>query len=222
MSAEPVPGAFPGFPVEGLDFYDDMEADNTRAFFTRNRALYERSVRAPMLALLALLEPEFGPAKVFRPYRDLRYTNDPTPYKTHQGGFVAIGRSTGWYVQIDAAGLAVDAGLHDSSGPLLARFREAVDDEHSGRELEAVVARLTGQGFAIGGNRLKTRPRGVDADHPRIQLLRHRSLVAGRRYDDNPAWVHRPEAADRVRADWRALRPLVEWVGAHVSPPTDR
>jgi len=212
--------AFTGFPVAGLDFYDDLEADNSRSFWSANKQVYLDAVRTPMTALLTLLEPEFGPAKVFRPYRDLRYSNDPTPYKTHQGGFVQRGESTGWYVQLDAAGLLTGAGWYHAEGPAVRRYREAVDAEHTGVALERVVAGLRRGGFEVAGDRLKTRPRGYAADHPRIDLLRHRGLVATRRYDDNPPWLSTPEAAERVRADWRALVPFVEWFGEHVTAPT--
>lgn len=221
MSQQP-DGAFTGFPVAGLDFYDDLEADNTKTFWTAHRQVYLDAVRAPMTALLAELEPEFGPGKAFRPYRDLRYSHDPTPYKTHQGGFVARSQSSGWYVELNAAGLRVGAGFYDASGPVLASYRRAVDEARPGARLQALVDELTGAGFAIGGDRLKTRPRGFDPDHPRLELLRHRSLVASREHHDSPAWLHGPEAADRVRAEWRQLRGLVEWIGDHVVAPRSR
>ena len=69
-------------------------------------------------------------------------------------------------------------------------------------------------GWEIGGERLKTAPRGYDADHPRIDLLRHKSLTAGRSYGFDDV-IHSPALLDRVRDDWRALRPLVTWVLTH-------
>jgi uncharacterized protein (DUF2461 family) len=79
--------------------------------------------------------------------------------------------------------------------------------------LQRIVGRLQDQGWQVGGDRLKTSPRGYDADHPRIDLLRHRSLSLGRSYGFEPV-IHTPALLDRVRADWRAARPLVEWLGA--------
>ncbi|TAL12327.1 MAG: DUF2461 family protein, partial [Frankiales bacterium] len=76
---------FEGFPEEALVFYEGLEADNTKAYWTDHKALYDRTVKAPMEALLAQLEPEFGPATFFRPYRDVRFSKDKTPYKTHAG-----------------------------------------------------------------------------------------------------------------------------------------
>ncbi len=103
--------AFDGFPVAALDFYDDLEMDNTKSFWTAHKDTYDTAVKAPMAALVAALEPEFGKAKLFRPYRDVRFAKDKTPYKTHQGGFVQAGQGTGWYVQVGAPGVRVGRGF---------------------------------------------------------------------------------------------------------------
>jgi uncharacterized protein (TIGR02453 family) len=204
---------FTGFPVAALDFYDDLEMDNTRSFWTAHKEVYEQAVKAPMVALVTALEPEFGPAKVFRPYRDVRFAKDKTPYKTHQGAYVAVGPSTGWYVQVAAPGVRVGAGFYDADSERLAAIREAIAEDRRGRQLRRIVNRLQRQGWELGGETLKTAPRGYDAGHPRIDLLRHRSLSLGRSYGFEPV-VHTAELLDLVRADWRAARPLVDWVCA--------
>ena len=205
---------FTGFPVAALDFYDDLEVDNTKSFWEAHKQVYLESVKAPMTALCAALEPEFGAAKIFRPYRDVRFAKDKTPYKTHQGAYVAVGPATGWYVEISPRGLRTGAGFYEASGTRLAAFREAVAHERFGPELEALVAELEPQGFEVGGERLKTSPRGFDSDHPRIELLRHKSLTLNRSHGFGPE-IHTPVALDLVREDWRALRPLVEWAQRH-------
>lgn len=207
---------FSGFPVAALDFYDDLEVDNTKSFWEANKAVYDESVKKPMVALTAALEPEFGSAKIFRPYRDVRFAKDKTPYKTHQGAFVAAGPATGFYVQVSAQGVRTGAGFYEASSPRLAAYREAVAEEKTGRALERILKKLGKDGWEIGGDRLKTSPRGYDAEHPRIELLRHRSLTVGRSHGFEPV-VHTPELLDVVRADWQALRPLVEWVATHCS-----
>ena len=202
---------FSGFPVAALDFYDDLEMDNTKSFWTAHKDVYEQAVKVPMTALVAALEPEFGSAKVFRPYRDVRFAKDKTPYKTHQGAFVASGPATGWYVQVGAPGVRVGVGYYEASSPRLASLREAIADERRGRALQRILDRLRKQGWEQGGEKLKTTPRGYDADHPRIDLLRHKSLTLGRSYGFEPV-IHTSNLLDRVRADWRAGRPFVEWV----------
>jgi len=202
---------FAGFPVAALDFYDDLEVDNTRSYWEKHKQTYAECVKAPMTALCAALAPEFGEPKIFRPYRDVRFAKDKTPYKTHQGAFVAAGPATGWYVEISAQGVRTGAGFYEATSPRLAAVRAAIDDDRTGTELERILATLEKDGWEIGGDRLKTSPRGYDADHPRIELLRHKSLVARHSHGFGPV-IHTPELLDLIRDDWRALRPLVEWV----------
>lgn len=218
MSASPDPAAFTGFPVAALDFYDDLEVDNTKGFWEKHKAVYNDAVKAPMTALCQALVPEFAPdgqsSKVFRPYRDVRFAKDKTPYKTHQGAFVPAGPATGWYVEVSARGVRTGAGFYEASTPRLAAIRAAIDDDRRGSELERILDTLRGAGWEVGGDRLKTTPRGYAADHPRIDLLRHRSLTVGRSHGFEPV-IHTPELLDVVRDDWRQLRPLVEWVAAN-------
>jgi uncharacterized protein (TIGR02453 family) len=206
--------SFSGFPEAALDFYDDLELDNTKSFWEAHKHVYDEAVRLPMLALTAALAEEFGTAKVYRPYRDVRFAKDKTPYKNHQGAFVSVGPATGWYVEIGSPGVRVGGGYYHAGGPDLGRIRAAIDTEHSGKELEGLVRDLQKDGFEIRGEQLKTSPRGYDVDHPRIELLRYKSMSLAKSYGfenlDTPALL------DRVRDDWRALRPVVEWVRARV------
>ncbi|KRF05907.1 hypothetical protein ASG88_20660 [Nocardioides sp. Soil777] len=203
--------SFTGFPVAALDFYDDLEMDNTKSFWEAHKTVWTESVKAPMTALVTDLEAEFGSAKVFRPYRDVRFAKDKTPYKTHQGAFVGVAPRTGWYVEVSARGVRTGAGFYDADGEQLAAFRTAVAEERRGTELERVLAAIEAEGFEVSGEQLKTAPRGYDREHPRIGLLRHKQLFAGRTIGFEPV-VHTPELLDLVRDDWRALRPLVEWL----------
>jgi uncharacterized protein (TIGR02453 family) len=208
--------SFEGFPEEALVFYEGLRADNTKAYWTDHKAMYDSCVKAPMEALLAQLEPEFGPAKFFRPYRDVRFAKDKTPYKTAQGAFVARGPATGWYVQVSAPGVRVGVGFYEASSARLAGIREAIADERRGTELEKLLAGLQGEGWVLGGETLKTVPRGYDAGHPRIELLRHKSMTLGKDYGFEPV-IHTPELVDRVRDDWRAATPFVEWVAENAA-----
>ncbi len=207
---------FTGFPVAALDFYDDLEMDNTKSFWEAHKATYDEAVRAPMAALCTALEPEFGDAKVFRPYRDVRFAKDKTPYKTHQGGFVQAGPATGWYVQVSAAGVRVGVGYYHPEKEPLAAIRAGIDDDLTGPELLRIVTRLRRAGWEMSGETLKTTPRGYDAAHPRIDLLRHKTLTFTRDYGFDEV-IHTPALGDQVRKDWRSGRPLVEWVLARVT-----
>lgn len=202
--------AFTGIPFAALDFYEDLEADNSKVWWNAHKDVYEHSVKAPMKALTAELEDEFGDAKLFRPYRDVRFSKDKTPYKAHQGAFVARGPSLGYYVQIDPAGLFVAGGFYGADADGVARFRRAVDNDARGSELQGIVAAMAESGFELGGDRLKTKPRGYEAHHPRIDLLRHKSLTVSKHFG-SPGWLETPKAALEVRNSWRKMAPLVDW-----------
>jgi uncharacterized protein (TIGR02453 family) len=206
---------FTGFSEAALDFYDDLEMDNTRSFWEAHKTVWAEHVKAPITALTDGLAAEFGSAKVFRPYRDVRFAKDKTPYKTHQGAFVAAGPACGWYVEISARGVRTGGGFYDASSSDLARVRQSIDHEPTGRQLQRILAKLEKAGYEVGGDRLKTSPRGYDASHPRIDLLRHKSITVGRSYGFDPV-IHTPALVDAVRKDWRALRPLVEWVSTRL------
>lgn len=206
---------FTGFPDEAFLFYEGLEADNSKTYFAQHKRLYEEAVRAPMLALADELATEFGAAHLFRPYRDVRFAKDKSPYKTHQGAFVDAMPGIGLYVELSASGLFTAGGIYSTASDQVARYRAAVDEDLSGKPLESIVGTLEAEGFEVLGERLKTRPRGFDEDHPRIELLRHKSLFAGMRFE--PAeWVHTAEVRRRVEGTWRSVGPLVEWLCTHV------
>lgn len=207
---------FTGFPEAALDFYDDLEIDNSKVFWEDHKDVYRSAVAEPMRALTDALADEFGPAKIFRPHRDVRFSKDKTPFKTHQGAFVAVAPATGYYVQIGAPGVRVGAGFYEASPARLAELRKSIDHDRSGPELERILRRLTKDGWEIAGDRLKTAPRGYDVSHPRIELLRHRSLSVGRDYGLDEI-IHSPELVDRIRRDWRATVPFVEWTAIRMN-----
>jgi uncharacterized protein (TIGR02453 family) len=208
---------FAGFPDEGLVFYEGLEADNSKTYWTENRHLYEANVRAPMQALADELAAEFGTAKLFRPYRDVRFSHDKTPYKTHQGAVLhREGRGAGSvYVQVSADGLRVSGGCWRLQPDQVERYRRAVDDDVQGPRLAEQVEGLRQRGWTIDGDRLVRTPRGYPADHPRVELLRHRSLHASQAWEPTD-WLHQRTALDRVRDAWRQVTDLNEWLADNV------
>lgn len=212
--------AFQGFGEHAVDFYDGLAADNSKSYWTDHKAVYQTDVREPMDALLAELSGEFatdfGRATVFRPYRDVRFSKDKTPYKTHCGGVIEPGRGAGaYYVELSPAGLRTGGGCFHLQSDQLARFRTAVAEDIHGQALAKIVTKLEKAGWDINGDRLATRPRGVPADHPRLDLLRYRSVFAARTWPPDDV-LHERALLDRVRKAWRALRPFNEWARDHV------
>ena len=210
-------GSFTGFPPEAFDFYERLAVNNTKPWWNEHRGEYDAAVKEPLVALAAELEPEFGAAKVFRPYNDQRFSAGD-PIKTHQGATVTLEDAVGYYVQISAEGLMVAGGWYAPGGDQLRRYREAVDGP-AGAELERILRALP-PAFVIEGNQLATRPRGVDPDHPRLDLLRNRRLTAARTYPVEP-WLNTRRALTTVRRDWRSIRPLLEWLADRVGSMED-
>ncbi len=203
---------FDGIPIAALDFYEDLETDNSKAFWTAHRQRYDEAVRDPLDALAAELATEFGEPKVFRPYRDVRFSRDKTPYKTAQGVWFA---ETSCYLQVSAAGLFVAAGYYDTASDQVERLRRAVDDDVAGRQLERILAGVQSARFELGGDQVSRVPSGFARDHPRGELLRYKSLTASRQFG-SPAWIATRRAKTEVAKAWRSVTPLVAWLDTHV------
>jgi uncharacterized protein (TIGR02453 family) len=205
--------SFGGWPAEALEFYEGLEADNTKTYWTKHKADYEELVLGPMTELTQELAGEFGPAKIFRPYRDVRFSKDKTPYKTHIGAMIGSG-----YVQLSVAGLAVGDGMYGMAPDQLERYRRSVVGDDTGTKLEGIIADVEKQGVGVGGrDALKSAPRGYPADHPRIGLLRNKGLVAWKEWPAG-AWLGTPEAKERVAGVLTVTRPLAAWLETHVGP----
>jgi uncharacterized protein (TIGR02453 family) len=208
---------FEGFPEEALIFYEGLRADNTKAYWTDHKATYDSAVKAPMEALLAQLEPKFGRAKFFRPYRDVRFAKDKTPYKDHAGAVVVDDRSGALYVQLSADGLYVGGGYWHTATDQAQRLRAAIADDRTGRQLEEILSRL--DGWTVLGERLKRLPTPYTPDHPRAELLHAKALATGLAFE--PAeWLHEPECGARVAQAWRDVAPLRDWLNTYVGPTT--
>jgi uncharacterized protein (TIGR02453 family) len=210
---------FRGFPVDGMVFYEELAADNSKTFWHANKPRYDESVKQPMLELTETLD-EFGPFHMFRPHNDLRFSKNKPPYKTHQGAYGESEGGTGYYAQFSAEGLMVGAGYYAMAKDQLARFRAAIDADATGSELEVLVADAKKRKYSISAiNELKTAPRGYPKDHPRIELLRKKGLIAVREFGA-PKWIHTADAAKRIRDSWTGVADLCAWLDAHVGPST--
>lgn len=205
--------AFEGFPEQALTFYEGLLADNTKAYWSDHKDTYDACVKAPMQALLDELGPEFGAAKFFRPYRDVRFSKDKTPYKEHASAVVEDGGAL--YLQFGADGLFVAGGFWHCETDQAQRLRAAIADDLTGGHLDGVLAGLAG--WEVGGERLVRLPKPYEQDHARADLLHLKSLTASQHHE--PAeWLHERECLDRVVAGWRALQPLNAWLAQHVGP----
>ncbi|HET6259862.1 MAG TPA: DUF2461 family protein [Pseudonocardia sp.] len=204
---------FEGWPADATTFLAEIAADNTREFWAEHRHRHATSVHSPMRALAAELEPEFGPVRVLRPFVNLRFRPDASPYRTDAGGVATTAGGCPLAVVVSAAGLSVSAGHRSFDAGQLRRYRAALDTP-AGAELAQLLAEL--DGYAVEpGRPLTGIPRGFRADHPRIALLRRRGVQLVR---SRPAgeWLATREPLDWVRVAWRAAGPVVAWLDLHV------
>jgi uncharacterized protein (TIGR02453 family) len=205
--------SFQGWPEAALDFFEGLELDNSKAYWAANRRSYDEAVLAPMTELTEELAREFGDVKIFRPYRDIRFSADKSPYRTEIGATVGSA-----YIRLSASGLAAGNGMFHLAPDQLSRFRDGVADDVRGSRLERIVAAMEGHGITLIGHEvLKSAPRGYPGDHPRIGLLRHKGLAAFKEWSVEP-WLATAAARDHVREFLVATRPLTEWLDAHVGP----
>ena len=207
--------AFKGWPADALEFYEGLEADNSKVYWTDHKDTYTNAVLAPMVDLLADLAGEFGESRIFRPYRDVRFRADKSPYKTAIAARIGSG-----YVQLSADGLMAGAGMYHLAPDQLERYRSAVAEEASGTALEGTIATLVKAKVDVHGtDALKTAPKRYPKDHPRVGLLRNRGLVAMKQWPV-AAWLGTSAAKTRIAELFRAARPLCAWLEDHVGPST--
>jgi uncharacterized protein (TIGR02453 family) len=211
--------AFGGFRREAFEWFEELEANNNRDWFNANRDRYERAVREPLDELLELHADEIGGrVKLFRQHRDVRFSRDKSPYKTNTYGVVRDrpGSLAGLYMSLSSGGFFVGTGYYQLEPAQLARFRDAIVDDKAGPRLERAVHAVHAAGVDTFGEALKTAPRGYPQDHPRIALLRHRSLFAGRRLAPKANGIGRQAALQHARATWEACGPMNAWLDEYV------
>ncbi|HEX2252932.1 MAG TPA: DUF2461 domain-containing protein [Thermoanaerobaculia bacterium] len=215
---------FHGIPPEGLDFLRGLEEHNTKEWFHEHKAMYEMSLRRPVLALLAALDGEladFAPAyrvadprkAVSRPNRDTRFSADKSPYRTDVSAVLPrAGRAkqevAGFFFSVAADGVDLLGGAYMPGPPQLAALRRhLVARAEPFRRLVAEIE-ATGLVGTLQGERLKRVPRDFSADDPDADLARYKQLYFRTRLDPEVATSERlvPELSRR----FRLLTPFVE------------
>jgi uncharacterized protein (TIGR02453 family) len=204
--------AFRGWKAEAIEFFEGLEADNSKAYWQDHKAAYQELALAPMEELLAELKKEFGEGRVFRPYRDVRFGKDKSPYKTN----IAATLDRGGYISLSSEGLGAGSGYYGLMPDQLAKFRAAVDDDKTGKALVKLVEKGQSAGIEVSAHDvLKTAPRGYDKEHPRIELLRHKGLIFWKQWPVG-RWLGTAEAKTRVVELLRAAKPLMKWLDTNV------
>jgi uncharacterized protein (DUF2461 family) len=146
---------FSGWSPEAVEFFEDLQADNTKAFWSAHKDFYQASVREPMAELLDELSGEFGPGRIARPYKDMRFRAGQSPYKTEI--YATLDR--GGYVRFSADGLTAALGYYMMTSAQLERYRRAVIDDEHGTRLAKLAERLQAEGFRSAAGRCSRPPR---------------------------------------------------------------
>lgn len=211
-------GRFTGFHPDAFAFYRELHLDNSKAFWDANKSRYLDHVRGPLLALASELEGTFGESHVYRPNRDLRFSHDKRPYKERAAmSFGGRGPSAvgGQYLQIAADGLFMGVGSYVMLPEQLATYRRAVADDGHGGHLEEIVVALAAAGYSLGGDALTRPPRGFEADHPRVELLKRKGIFASQFWPEEE-WMFRETALERVAAAFAGAEALSLWLRARL------
>jgi uncharacterized protein (TIGR02453 family) len=216
--------SFKGFQKDGVAFFRGLAMAQNRDWFQAHRAEFEALWLEPMKTFLAevkaplakVFKRPVGEVKVFRINRDVRFSKDKSPYKTHLAGMVPF---AGGKAMESPAALYLHLGMEDLVAfgfyllepPQLKRLRAAVLDEKKGKELARRVAAAEKAGLELDSmEKLKRAPPGVDPNHPRIELLRQKGLgLLGR---EIPARVRYGAGfLEWTLAQARAAAPVIAW-----------
>ena len=202
---------FTGFPREATTFFKQLESHNNREWFLAHKDVYEQACREPLKALVAEFDASLGASRISRINRDMRFSRDGAPYKTYIAA--GVGKN---YISLSSQGLYVGTGMYKPEPAMLQRFRSAVDDERAGPALSKLVATLRRKGYQVDTHQsLSSAPRGFSSDHPRIELLRMKDIVAGKLFTPGPVLATRKLVSGiaRVMAD---IEPFGAWLGRYV------
>lgn len=222
---------FAGFPKRAEQFFHQLAAEMSREWFAANKHVYEQRWVQPMTALLDAVRARIAPAyrtvglappKLFRIHRDVRFSKDKAPYKTHIAGLISTGKggsptqqAAALYVSFGLEELTA-AGLYAFDAAQVARWRKALLDPKAGKALDAILAGLPRR-QPLGGIEVLTRvPRGFDPDHPRAALARHKGLVVSFPPLRRGA-LYSATLVDTLAERATVAAPLVTWLARHVA-----
>lgn len=211
---------FKGFTKETFQFFDGLENDNSKSYWEANHKTWEEHVKKPVELLVAELEPEFGPIRIFRPNRDIRFSKDKSPYKTW-AGITTTDRaagSIGWFFRIQSSGIRIAVGAMQLSSDQLVRFRNTIVDDKSGKEFEKMSQDLADMSLAVDSGwipKLKRTPSGYPSDHPREELLHWKGAIVIKEFE-RADWMYGRKVFDKVHTVWTDASPLKQWLDKHV------
>jgi uncharacterized protein (TIGR02453 family) len=221
--------SFSGFPKETVQFLIDLRNHNERGWFAQHKLDYVTYLQTPSQAfsaamahaieasLPATLAAHRIQSSIFRIYRDTRFSEDKTPYKTHLGTWFWQGdlpkmENSGFYFQLEPPDLMLAVGIYQFSKPWLQAYRESVVDSQLGAELSNVIQAVLEKGdYTLGGKHYQRVPRGFDPNHPHAELLLYNGLYFGHN-KPFPQSLHSPSFIDYCLEKFLDMLPLHNWL----------
>jgi uncharacterized protein (TIGR02453 family) len=225
---------FEGFPETGLAFLRELNDHNDRDWFEAHRTAWDEGIVPAMLAWCSALAerlrdvmpklvfvPRVG-GSLYRLNRDIRFSRDKRPYKTHAAALLWEGAAEkhdapGVYLHVSPGEVIFGGGLYVFEEGRLDRFRKLLHNEGSAKRLQAALATAKKGGLKPDGEKLMKPPRGFSPDGPFAELAKHKGLVVGKTVKPG-GWLHSKEALDRSEAAARAYAPLHAWMRDELCP----
>jgi uncharacterized protein (TIGR02453 family) len=206
-----------------LQFLSDLKTNNNRDWFLENKPRFEEAKKEfeifidALILEIAKFDPSIGHHRakdcIFRIYRDVRFSKDKSPYKTHFGAHVTaaakrseIHSRAGYYIHIGPGESMLAGGAYMPQGPWLKAIRQEI--AYNSDEFKAI---LNGNDFKkyfgeMEGEKLKRAPKDYDPDHPEIELLKYKSFLATNKCTD--AQVRSKDFLTHATDVFRALHPF--------------
>ncbi|HJP32881.1 MAG TPA: DUF2461 domain-containing protein [Candidatus Latescibacteria bacterium] len=213
-------------------FFRDLKKNNDREWFEANKDRFESDVRGPLLAFidtfaepLYKISPHFRAdarkvgGSLFRIYRDVRFSKDKTPYKTHAGVHFRHERAKdahapGFYLHLDPREIFIGAGIWRPDKDALLQIRAAILDKPAAWK-KAVVGAAFRRQFTLDGESYKRPPGDVDRDHPLFEDLMRKDFIAVT--DSSRADVLAADFPRKFAATCKAASPLVKFLAESLS-----
>lgn len=226
---------FTGLPADYFKFFKEIEANNNREWFMDNKARFRASVQEPLAAFVEAMaprlkkvskhftaDPRLNGGSVFRIYKDVRFSKDKSPYKTH--GAVqfrhALGKDAhapGFYVHLARDEVFFGGGIWHPPAPSLLQIREAIRDKGPAWDKATSGAAFKKRFGEVRGDGLTRPPRGFDADEKRIEDIKRKSFFA--MAQGKPAQTKKPSFPDDVEAAFKDAKPLMKFLCDAVGAP---
>jgi len=209
---------FTGFGKDLIKYYIQLEENNNREWFHANRAMYDENVAIPLKKIAEDLSIDYGPVKIFRPYRNVRFWPDLPPLNEHASLTANAEANSAYYLRIDADGMLLGAGNWQPSKSQLTEFRMIAATNSGAQSIRSVLTKLHAHSFELSTeNALKSAPRGYAKDDPNIDLLRLKSLSLSAHFSPGP-WLYSSDFLNRVQAGWQSLTPWILWLRSNLPP----